>query len=318
MLVLTDFIKKDLLLIIDNDYTKYMWGAEPPTKMITDQHLNIKVIVESDNSEESLTGSDQGSYELGPYSFILNSENTYIYTNTVETLDFDTTLTGIKSFSIESSEGQITDITLSQIDYGTVKYFEETSNSISDAKVLPNTNKITLDFSNKLMPSQSEAFYLTGDREIDNVVISDGTAIITLDDKLSPDCTYTLSYTDLYDIDSVPLSGTIEFNTDISLDAGNFDIEASSDAYGLSLNLKSNTGENQEMIILLTVYDNTTGKIISMDFEKVTATVSPTPCTISVPKPSSPSYSVEAYIWDSLSSMNSLGYTDILSGGVSE
>lgn len=232
--------------------------------------------------------------------------------------DFDTTLTGIKSFSIESAEGEVTDIMLSQIDYGTVKYFEETLNSVSSAKVLPNTDKITLNFSNKLMPAQDGAFSIIGDREIENVVISDGTAIITLDDELTPDCNYSLVYNNLYSIDVIPLSGTINFETDISLDAGNFDIESSSDAYSLSLNLKSNTGENQNMLILLTVYDNNTGKIISMDFEKVTATASQTPCTLSVPKPSAGSHSVEAYIWDGLNTMNSLGYTDILLGGVSE
>lgn len=268
-------------------------------------------------------GGENANVNIGAGTISLSIKDGKLYAayndgSEFATLDFDTTLTGIKSFSIESAEGEVTDIMLSQIDYGTVKYFEETSNSISDAKVLPNTNKITLDFSNKLMPSQSEAISIIGDRTIDNVVISDATAIITLDDKFSPDGDYTLAYDNLYSIDSVPLSGTINFKTDIALDAGNFDIEATSDAYNLNLNLKSNTGENQDMIVLLTIYDNATGKIISMDFEKITATLAQAPLSVSVAKPSSGSYSVEAYIWDGLGTMNSLGYTDILLGGVSE
>ena len=294
-------------------------AASPEFKIRLKDTAGNEALVDVSSDGFSADG-ESANADIGAGAMSLSIKDGKLYAGYSDSTNFaalecTTNLTGIKSFSIESAEDETADILISEIFYGTVKYFEASSSSVDGGKVLPDTNIITLDFSNSLMPHQGDAFAIEGDREIESVDISGDRVTITLNEKLSPNYEYILSYNNLYDTDAVPVSGTVSFKTDIALRVDNFGIENPDDTCKLDIVLKSNTGETKDVIVLLTVYDGENGKIISVDFEKLTVTENAVPCSVSVPKPSEGSYSVEAYIWDGLDTMNSLGYSDILTGG---
>lgn len=226
------------------------------------------------------------------------------------TIEADSQLADLKDFAVISPEGVATDICVDSISFATSKYFEFVSSSVA-GKPLPSTKEIELEFSDAPIGG---IFSIDGDRTVDEVIYSGNKVKLILDDILTPDTSYMLSFANVLNSEGVAILGEIPFKTDVAVYADSFDIELSSDAYTITANLKSNTGSEKEAVILLTAYSEADGKILAMDFENIIIGTVSKEYSLEIPKPDCADYSVEAYLWDGFENMKSLGYTDIQGG----
>ena len=223
-------------------------------------------------------------------------------------IEKESSLAGLKAYSLISSENADTDITIEKINFATSTYFEKLSSSAETERVLPNTNIVTIDFSNTLANGSSGIFEIDGDVSVADVICSGKSVSLVLDANFSPLSSYTIRYADVYDIEGCALSGEITFATAPAVEADSFEISDSGDSYAITTALCSNTGSAQNAVLILTAYDNSTGKIVSVDFENITITETQQTFSASVSKPSLANYSVEAYLWDSFENANTLGF----------
>lgn len=227
----------------------------------------------------------------------------------------ETALADLKEFAVSSPEGETCDITLSKLAFATSTFFEAVSTSVDGGKIRPDTNTITVNFSNKLVPGNNGSFILNGDATVERIIYGEKSVELILDKKLSPSSEYMLIYEDVYDIEGYNVSGEVAFRTDEAVEGEAFEIISDNENYTINAKLRSNTGEAVDAVLLITAYDNATGKIVSMDFKYVELTSSNQDFTASVSKPRCESYTIEAYLWNSFENMDSLGFTAI-SGGV--
>ena len=223
-------------------------------------------------------------------------------------LEIPTELSGLKSFEISSPEDISTDITIDEIKWGTSVFFEKISSSVGIGKTAPGTDKIILEFSNTLAPGENGSFFIDGDVQIEDVVFSEKTVTLILSAPLSPQSAYTFFYEDVYDIEGASLSSEISFETDVKIAAETFDIEETDDKYILSAELKSNIEESINAVLILTSYDDETGKIEALDFENIEIVPALQMYGAEIEKTDNDNCTVEAYLWDSFENMNTLGY----------
>ncbi|MBQ4631472.1 MAG: S-layer homology domain-containing protein [Clostridia bacterium] len=260
---------------------------------------------ESASFEENGTETLSVTVKGGKLSVIIYNENDFA------TLEMPTELSGLKSFEISSTDEIATDIIIDEIKWGTSVFFERTSASVGSGKTAPGTDKITLEFSNILANGENGSFFLDGDVQIEDVLCSGKTVELILSEPLSPDSSYTLFYEGVCDIEGTSLSDEIPFETDVKIASEIFDIEKTDNGYTLTAELKANVEETIDALLILTAYDNETGKILSLDFKNIEIIPALQLFTVEIEKPDCESCTVEAYLWDSFENMNTLGYSAV-------
>lgn len=236
----------------------------------------VKIPVKGEAKFDAVLEDGKGNTE----TLSFDGKNTDIYI-TVKDGKVYVALAGSEKTETASRESKVCDIksvkliseTISaeNIEYVLIKsctYFELVSSSIG-GKVLPDKSEIKLAFSSEIPSFNNGTFTLSGDRTIENVTYDGKNVILSLDGKLSAETNYILGYEDITDFEGNTLSGEISFKTEKALESENFSVYEDGESYTLSVNLKSNTGEEQGAILLLGVYDKESGALLSKGIKKI-------------------------------------------------
>ena len=145
-------------------------------------------------------------------------------------------------------------------------------------------------------------------------------ATVFLENTLTPSSEYSLQYKDIVSDEAGKLNGKISFKTLGVMSVHDIEYELLGNVLTASTKIKSNTGINQDLILLMTIYDKVTGEIKEANFSKYAAAPAGTDCTVTVDTTGIDlqKSSIEVYVWNNFKNIKSLNKISLYAGGVQE